>query len=194
MLIAFRTWKRLEIGGDPYPIAEDIGSSFANSVAGFTASENGTLAYRTGPGGVNGFLKWFDRNGRETAAFEAPGSYRNAALSPDLHRIAVTKRDPTTGDIWILDPARGTSMRFTVDPSDDDVLVWSPDGTRIAFSSNRSGAYDSTLKSSSGVSQEEVLVKSDYPKTPSDWSADGRFLLYQETAPQALQMTSGCCR
>jgi serine/threonine protein kinase/Tol biopolymer transport system component len=176
--------KRLEIGGDPYPIAEDIGSSFANSVAGFTASENGTLAYRTGPGGTNSFLKWFDRNGKETAAFEAPGSYRNAVLSPDLQHIAVAKRDPTTGDIWILDPARGTSMRFTVDPNDDDVPIWSPDGTRIAFASNRTGAYDIYVKSSSGVSQEEVLVKSEYPKSATDWSHDGRFLLYNETAPQ----------
>jgi serine/threonine protein kinase len=176
--------KRLELSGDPYPVAEDVGSSAANSVAGFTVSDTGTLAYRTGANGTNNYLKWFDRSGKESPALETPGAYRNPALSPDLQHIAVVKRESGTGDLWILDLVRGTTTRFTVDPGDEDTPLWSPDGSRIVFRSNRSGTYDLYVKSSSGVVQEELLLKSEHPKYASDWSADGRFLLYVEGDPQ----------
>jgi serine/threonine protein kinase/Tol biopolymer transport system component len=175
---------RLELGGDPYPIAEEVGTNSANSAAGFAVSDNGTLVYRTGGTSIN-YLKWYDRTGRESAAVEAPGPYRNAVLSPDLQHIAMGKRESGVSDLWILDLARGTSTRFTVDPGDEDFSVWSPDGSRVVFSSNRAGSsYDLYLKNSSGVTQEELLLKSDPAKSATDWSADGRFLLYTATDPQ----------
>jgi Tol biopolymer transport system component/predicted Ser/Thr protein kinase len=174
---------RLELSGDPYPIAEEVGTNSANSAAGFAVSDNGTLIYRTG-GAANNLLRWYDRSGRESAAVDTPGPYRNPALSPDIQRVAMGKRESGTADLWILDLARGTSTRFTVDPGDEDLPLWSPDGSRVVFSSNRGGSYDLYLKNSSGVTQEELLLKSDPAKSPTDWSADGRFLLYTVTDPQ----------
>ena len=85
-------------------------------------------------------------------------------------------------DIWLLDGARAS--RLTFDAAVDLYPVLSPDGTRIVFLSARSGQFDLYQKLTSGASVEERLVASDQGKTPSSWSADGRFLLYSSIDPQ----------
>jgi len=45
-----------------------------------------------------------------------------------------------SSDIWVQEGVRNS--RFTFDPADDRYPLWSPDGTRLVFASNRSGAYD----------------------------------------------------
>jgi Tol biopolymer transport system component len=62
--------------------------------------------------------------------------------------------------------------------------IWSPDGTRIVFRSARTGIGDLYQKLTSGAGVEERIVASDQLKTPTSWSADGRFLLYNSTNPQ----------
>jgi Tol biopolymer transport system component len=64
--------------------------------------------------------------------------------------------------------------------------VWSPDGSRIIFSSLRAGRRDLYIKNSTSASQEELLLESDAPKRPGDWSRDGRFLLYTHVEPKTL--------
>ena len=86
------------------------------------------------------------------------------------------------GDIWLLDGTR--TSRFTFDAAVDQYPIWSPDGSRIVFDSNRKGHRDLYQKPSSNVGAEELLVESPQDKTASDWSADGRFLLYQSFDPQ----------
>jgi Tol biopolymer transport system component len=70
--------------------------------------------------------------------------------------------------------------RFTFDPASDTFPIWSPDGMRIAFASNRKGQFNLYVKPSSGAGAEEVLLETPNAKGPEDWSKDGRFLLYQE--------------
>jgi Tol biopolymer transport system component len=62
--------------------------------------------------------------------------------------------------------------------------VWSPDGSHIAFDSNRKGRRNLYLKASSGASTEELLLESAQDKIAMDWSLDGRFLLYGSSDPQ----------
>jgi Tol biopolymer transport system component len=85
-------------------------------------------------------------------------------------------------DLWLLDGAR--TSRFTFDAAADLFPLWSPDGTRIAFASTRTGTLDLYVKAASGAGVEEVLVASSQAKIPSDWSADGRFLLHFSVDPQ----------
>ena len=57
-------------------------------------------------------------------------------------------------------------------------MTWSPDGKRIAFSSNRKGHFDIYQKDSSGAGSEELLLESNFDKFPTSISTDDRFLLY----------------
>jgi len=81
-------------------------------------------------------------------------------------------------DLWLHEIERATETRFTFHPSTNYRPIWFPDGGRIVFASNRSGAYDLYQKSAGGAGQEELLLKSDASKDPLQWSRDGRFLVY----------------
>ena len=110
------------------------------------------------------------------------------ALSPDGTRVAVSRVSPQTArgrsgrpgyDIWVHDFARGTSTRLTSDPASDWLATWSPDGSRIIFSSDRDGpVFNLYQKASSGAGSEDLVFKSNEDKSAQDWSRDGRFLLY----------------
>ena len=103
-------------------------------------------------------------------------------LSPDGRRVAVNRTVQGNTDIWLLDGSRTT--RFTFDPALDRFPVWSPDGSRIVFDSNRKGPRNLYIKPSSGAGSEELLVESPQDKLGVDWSADGRFIVYYSIDPQ----------
>ncbi|OLE84798.1 MAG: hypothetical protein AUF76_02430 [Acidobacteria bacterium 13_1_20CM_2_65_9] len=88
-----------------------------------------------------------------------------------------------TSDIWILDASSGGASRFTFDPGADFDPVWSPDGTRIVFSSNRRGAVDLYHKNANGGGRDELLLESAVPKHAQAWSPDGRFVVYGTFEP-----------
>src|SRR5262245_31067254 len=104
----------------------------------------------------------------------------NASLSPDDQRVVGYRGNPVDGnvDIWILDANRGAFSRVTADVSDDVSPAWSPRGDQIAFSSNRKGSHDLYRKSATAGGTEELLFSDTHEKTVSDWSADGRFVLF----------------
>ena len=131
-------------------------------------------------GGVQGRLTWFDRQGKVVGTSGEPGLYRTLTISRDGKRVAFERTDPPTmnRDIWLLDVASGKETRFTSDPAWEAFPLWSPDGSRIIFTSNRSGAFDLYQKSSSSSTAEELFYKSSEGKGPTSWSPDGRFLLY----------------
>ena len=111
--------------------------------------------------------------------------------TPDETRIAVPRLDEQRGtyDIWLLNLARGTESRLTFDPSDDQDAVWSPDGTQIVFSSNRSGILDLYQKAASGAGEAQLLLESSLNKGPSDWSSDGQSLLFTNNVAYTLSNT-----
>jgi Tol biopolymer transport system component len=131
-------------------------------------------------GGVQGRLTWFDRQGKVVGTAGEPGLYRTLTVSPDGKGVAYERADPETGnrDIWLLEVASGATTRFTSDPAWDAFPMWSPDGSRIIFTSNRSGVYDLYQKLSKGSGREELLYQSSEGKGPTSWSPDGKFLLY----------------
>ena len=76
------------------------------------------------------------------------------------------------------------SSRFTFGAADEIAPTWSPDGTRIVFSDNRSGTFDLYEKAATGQGEEKLLVHSDELKIASDWSRDGRYIAYSNQSKE----------
>ncbi len=165
------------LSGEPVPIAEKVDWHFS-------AADNGVLAYRAGASDVRQ-LRWFDRSGRELAKVGRPGDYLEPSLSPDGTRVAVGVGTWTpAGDVWLLELSRGSLSRLTSHPTDDITPVWSPDGKEIVFASNRNGQFDLYRKDAGGTGAEELIFQSSADKFPSDWSRDGKYVLYYTVDPK----------
>jgi Tol biopolymer transport system component len=114
-----------------------------------------------------------------------PGDYLEPSLSPDGTRVAVGVGTWTpAGDVWLLELSRGSLSRWTSHPNDDITPVWSPDGKEIVFASNRNGQFDLYKKDARGTGAEELIFQSSGDKFPSDWSRDGKYVLYYTVDPK----------
>jgi serine/threonine protein kinase len=174
---------KIQLTGDAFPIAEQVGFNPGNGRGFFSVSDNGVLAFRTRVFSDTQ-LVWFDRTGKQISQIGATGQIAAVSLSPDDKRVVVSRIDNQSGasDLWLIEQGRETKMTF--DPANDASPIWSPDGSQIAFNSNRSGTNDIYSKSSTGGGNEELLLKSSNQKGPHDWSADGQFIVYGDFDPK----------
>jgi Tol biopolymer transport system component len=129
-------------------------------------------------------LTWYDRKGTALGTLGDPSEFIDLTLSPDGTRLA-TSSGTSQQDIWLFDLSRMVNTRFTFDAAADRVPVWSPDGSKIVFSSSRKGRMDLYLKPSNGAVEEQLLLASQEGKFASSWSRDGRFLLYTASVPKS---------
>jgi hypothetical protein len=96
---------RMELSGEPEPVAEHIAVNGASIRAMFSASETGTLVYQSGEASTGWDLVWRGRDGKQTDAIAQPSRYIGPSLSPDGTRFAVTIFVGNQGiaDIWVFD-------------------------------------------------------------------------------------------
>jgi len=174
---------RYALTGDARPVAEGVGTTGGGDSPLSSVSATGTLVYRSGGTLGNRQLTWYDRSGKLAGVIGEPGNITQVALSPDGNRVAFDIADGASGnrDIWIHDLASRTTNRFTFDPAGEFDPVWSHDGSRIIFSSQRDGAENLYQKSTDLGGNEQPLLKSQDRKFAQDMSPDGRFLLYAST-------------
>jgi Tol biopolymer transport system component len=173
----------LTLTGVPFVVGEQ--PAIQRPAAAISASDDGSIAYRTGASGDERAYIWFDHSGKEVGRLSAPpGSVRTAPeFAPD-GRTVVLHTVSGNADLWSVDVARGAFKRLTEAPADDILPIWSPDGARVAFSSTRRGNLDLYVKSASGTGTEDLLIESSGTQALSDWSPDGQLLAYTSGDPQ----------
>ncbi len=175
--------KHMEMKDGTLSLAEDVQAEGENGITGraaFSVSASGVLVYRAGEPSITQIFS-YDRKGKTLGTFGPPGIYDEPSLSADGKFVALTNEVLGTGrNIWVFDLTRGTQSRLTFDPSEDDgTPLWTPDGSRIVFTSNRSGYSDIYWKPSNGGAKEELLYASAANKYADDISPDGRYLLFE---------------
>ena len=171
--------------GEVSPVAEGVSllTSMTGNYVPVTASDTGVLLYARG-GGAYGTNQraWYDRAGKLRGTV---GPRREPAISPDEKSVVFRRLTALGGDLWLQNLARGAEQRFTTDPSFNQAPVWSPQGDRIAFSSNRSGGVHNLYqKAASATGQDDLLLADGNGKVVSQWSRDGRFIVYSEFDPK----------
>lgn len=169
------------VTGDPIQVAEDVGGT-STQRANFSVSNTGVLAHSRGLS-MLGRLTWFDREGKALGSILDVGDFPSFALSRDGTRVAVSEVDPRgyTPDIWLFDIARGRRTRFTFDSATDGSPVWSPDGTRMLFRSDRMGGNNLFEKGTSGSAPEVALSPLDVAY-PTDLSPDGKYIAFHSAS------------
>jgi serine/threonine-protein kinase len=175
---------RLETRGTPVPVVSDVVTTSLGAVDAVVAGD--TLAYVSGSvAGTPRTLIWVDRQGREVPIPAPPRPYLLPALSPDGTRVAVFANDQDL-DVWFWDVDRPTLTPFTFAPGIDAVPVWTPDGRRLIFSSERAGVPNLFWQAADGTGTAERLNESPTIQYPSAVSPDGRRLIFTEEGTKTL--------
>jgi Tol biopolymer transport system component len=165
--------------GQPSLLAESVVVEPASRAA-VSVSKSGIIVYRAGSV-ASRQLAWFDRAGREIEKVGKPDTDNLWlwSVSPDRRHLALNRTTSGNFDVWLIEITRGLLTRLTSDARFDRSAIWSPDGTRILFSSGRTGAPRLYARSVSGApNSETLLAPTTVIDTPTDWSKDGRFVLY----------------
>jgi eukaryotic-like serine/threonine-protein kinase len=166
----------LKLVAEPVPALEQVHYGTEDNVLSLSAAGN-RVAYL--PWFMRRRLVWVDRKGRDLGVLGEIGGYEDVRISPNGGKVAVTLRDPSHGqnqDVWVLDAARGTGSRITVERTDEFDPAWFPDGERLAYVSDHVGFYDLYERPASG-GPEKILARSKQDKILPSVSPDGRHLL-----------------
>ncbi len=167
----------LRATGEGFPISENS--------RGPTVAADGTLVYLDSYGSGQQQLVWLDRGGEKTGEIgEAQEGIGDPALSPDGRLVAVKATEGSNEDVWVYDIARGVRTRVSSAPERDRRPVWSPAGDEVAFTSDRAGNDDIFLGQADGSGEEKVLAEAPRSEQLSDWSRDGKYLLYHLNDPE----------
>lgn len=114
---------------------------------------------------------------------------RDVRISPDGSTVAFCYK----GDIWTVPSCGGTAVRLTTRDSYESCPVWSPDGSVLAFASDRNGGNDIYVMPSAGGSATRLTFNS-AAETPSAFTPDGKSVLFsasiQDPASSALFPTA----
>jgi eukaryotic-like serine/threonine-protein kinase len=175
--------KSFQLYGDAVPLVPHVNAQPGGFTTPVAASENGVLAYRGDD--APPLLTWHGRDGKPLGIVGFAADFSGPALSPDETWLAVAVRHPATEkrDIWLFNLLRGDASQITTDPADDMNPTWSPDGRRIAFTSDRRGQRETYMKDPFGTASEELIsTETNGGENVDDWSPDGRWIAY-ETFP-----------
>jgi serine/threonine protein kinase/Tol biopolymer transport system component len=175
--------QRLTVTGSAVPVAEGVRESPVTGAAQYSFSKTGSMVYIAGDiQSAQRRLVWVSRNGTEQALAAPARTYVFPRLSPDGGRVAVSIEEQDTQS-WLYDVSRETLTRFTFGGSTNYDAIWTPDGKRIAFQSNREGPVNIFWQLADGSGGLERLTTSDSLQAPTSWSPDGQLIAFVEINP-----------
>ncbi|HEX7880980.1 MAG TPA: protein kinase [Candidatus Eisenbacteria bacterium] len=164
---------KLAVEGDAVPIAAAGNTGGMDTEPVASGATNGALVYLQAAT-ANIQFQWFDRRGTVTGSLPiAEGAWAFWDLSLDDRRVVIEK----DGDLWAVDVERPVPTRLT-STGNNRAPVWTPDGNRVAFYSNRAGSQEIYTVDAGGGDVVLVPTTTDKFKTPLDWSRDGRYLVF----------------
>jgi len=173
--------------GTPVPVVPEVATTGTMPAGGVDAdvADDSTLAYVRwiATPEAQRALVWIDRQGHETPIDAPPRVYYYSRISPDGGRVVGWSADQES-DLSVWDLARRTLTRLTFTPSIDVWPVWTPDGRRVLYSSDRDGALNLYAQAADGASTAERLTTSPNRQGASAVTPDGTRLLFTETATQ----------
>jgi hypothetical protein len=174
--------KQLTATGPPVPMVDGIRTPSTVSPPPFALSDTGVLAYIPEVADHKDILLRVDRNGATEPLSDELDSLAGPRLSPDGNRLAITISTGSRSDVWIRDLERGTQTRLTFE-GNNTAAVWSPDGERMAFASDRNGTFNLFLKNAEGTAEAEQLTHSEYPQFPTSWTPDSQAIVFMQPQP-----------
>ncbi|UCC98962.1 MAG: PD40 domain-containing protein, partial [Phycisphaerales bacterium] len=177
--------EQLKVGEPRCPVAEGLNQSLDSGRAPFCFSQDGLLYYaRGGEWLARRQLIWVNRQGEEVEPLPLPPrAYRHPRLSPDRLRLAFTKLEGDTLNVWVYDLPSGLASQLTFE-SNNMLPLWTlQNGNKLTFTSYPNGPYDAYWMPASRSSPKEPLVTGPYDQIASSWSPDGKMLLFTEDSP-----------
>ena len=178
--------EKLEVTGQPFPVANGVFMSANTGMAAFSVSQAGHLAYAVGPEErATRVPVWVDRNGAKSPLPVKPQSYLHPRISPDGRQLAI-EVEGASHDIFTYDFARGgepTKMSFD---GASHWPSWTPDGRRLTFRSWKTGTMTMWWMPTDRSRGPELLTNIGSMQSPESWSPDGRTLAFtQMSDPQS---------
>src|SRR5580658_1728981 len=193
--LAFDT-SNATVSGSPTVVANAVGFQPSPYWSAFAVAQNGTLIYNTDIGAAQSVLTWVDRSGKELGRVGDPAVMDNPTLSPDGSRVAVDISDEKANnvDVWIQSTTGAGNSRFTFDPAEEVVGVWSRDGKTVAYRIADAAGPTLVLKPANGLERERrrftIPATSMDDIIPNSWTLDDQQILFthQVTAGEYLEL------
>jgi hypothetical protein len=177
--------KDLKATGPAATILEGVVWAQGTGGSHFAISANGSLAYVAGglKGQEQAFV-WVDRKGTIIPTAIPKRGFFGNSLAPDGKRAALSV-GAANNDVWVSEISRGTLTRMTTETGNNDSPLWTPDGKRVAFMSDRNSAVTIYWKLADGTGAEEELLRvpGSHNIFVDSFSPDGKLLVYSDSDP-----------
>jgi len=171
--------KRLELTGSPSPILEGVSAGTGSGSVQFSFSQNGTLMYVPGHGGIPPVsIYWMDRQGKFTPIREKPDNYYEPVFSPDGKRLAIS----LNADLWVYEFEHDTWTRLTFD-GNNRFPIWTPDGLKITYAHFASAGSAIYWVRADGAGSPLRFTDGTSRAVPSTWHPSGKLLVFEQNMP-----------